>query len=496
MVDMLQHTALSAEQRRMLGTIHQSSLALLDILNDILDYSKIEADKLTIESIPTSLQEVLQGVLQLMQIAAQAKSIKLSLWVSPELPDWIYGDPSRLRQVLLNLVGNAIKFTHSSEEQHGRVALRVASGWRANGRPGLYLRISDNGIGIERDTMSRLFSPFTQADVSTARQFGGSGLGLSISQRLVELMGGRIKATSTPGRGSEFTVELPLFEAPAAAPGPDRQPAGPGLTPALPATQATGQRILLAEDNETNRDVLRAQLSLLGYSADVAVDGAAALALWQAGDYALLLTDCHMPRMDGFALTAAIRRAEGEGPRRPIIAVTANVMHGEAERCRAAGMDDYLSKPLRIQELQPMLAKWLAPRTPAPRAPAPAPAPAAQAPDTAPVWDSLALGELVGPDRAMQQRLLAKFLVNARAQVTELQRACEARDGPRVSRLAHPLKSSCRTVGAMRLGELCQRLEVSALAGDGDDCAKLGGPLLEAFGQVEKRIAAALQVPL
>ncbi|MCB8746068.1 PAS domain S-box protein [Rhodoferax sp. U2-2l] len=502
MVDMLQQTPLTDAQRRMLGTVHQSSLALLDILNDILDYSKIEAGKLAVESLPTQLHEVVQGVVQLMQTAARAKSIELSLWVSPQLPTWVWCDPTRLRQVLLNLVGNALKFTHSTPEKTGRVNVRVASGHRANGQAGLYLRISDNGIGIAPATLAKLFTPFTQADASTARRFGGSGLGLSISQRLVELMGGRIKAHSTDGEGSEFTVELPLREAPAQ--GPANSPFLTEPTPArLPVPHrplaADAPLILIAEDNETNRDVLREQLQLLGYRAEVAVDGTTALAMWQRGHYALLLTDCHMPNMDGFELTAAIRQLAPDGVHHPIIAVTANAMRGEAERCRAAGMDDYLIKPLRLQDLRPMLAKWLPnPASPPPQQPPEAPqtSPAAVAPGEPPVWDSLALSEIVGTNLAMQQRLLAKYLVSARAQAASLHRAAQAQDTTTVTGVAHTLKSASRTVGAMALGALCQQLEAAGAADDGPLCTTLGAQVPAAFMQAETKIAAALRFPV
>jgi len=495
MVDILQQTELSDEQRRMLDTIHQSSLALLDILNDILDYSKIEAGKLSVEDISTPLREVTQSVVQLLQTTARAKSIRLTLWVSPDLPAWVFCDPTRLRQVLLNLIGNALKFTHSRDGRTGRVALRVASGLRANGQLGLYLRISDNGIGIDPAVLARLFRPFTQADVSTARQFGGTGLGLSISQRLVELMGGRIKAHSTPGEGSEFTVELPLREAPAGTLSDalllPQSAAVAGTTPTpRPHAPARGHRILLAEDNETNRDVLQEQLRLLGYTADVAEDGAQALQMWQSRHYDLLLTDCHMPHMDGFELTAAIRQVPGNDSPRPIIAVTANAMQGEAARCMASGMDDYLSKPLRLHELSRMLTKWL-PQAPAPEPSKPDPNAAAQ-PQLAD-WDATMLSQLVGDNPAMQQRLLAKFLVNTRNQLTSLQNAAETGDTQVCTSIAHALKSASRTAGAMALGELCQQLETAGKANDLSACQRLSACLPTVFAVAELHIQAAQQ---
>jgi PAS domain S-box-containing protein len=500
MVDILQQSHLDNDQRRMLDTIYQSSLALLNIINDILDYSKIEAGKLSVENISTPLRDVTTGVVQLMQPGARAKDIDLSLWVSPELPNWVYSDPNRLRQVLLNLIGNAIKFTHTNATRAGHVAVRVASGIRVSGQAGLYVRISDNGIGMNDEAVAKLFTPFTQADAGIARQFGGTGLGLSISQRLVDLMGGRIKVHSKPNVGSEFTVELPLHEAP---PGEQQgqlaerrlhpRPATPGVAQA----QANGQLILLAEDNDTNREVLQEQLNLLGYASEVAADGSIALDKWRSGRFALLLTDCHMPQMDGFALTAAIRLAEGKtGPHKPIIAVTANAMQGEAQRCINSGMDDYLSKPLRLTELRTMLSKWLplGHDEPLPASPgdpgSAASTDSGSGMDALPIWDANALTDRVGGNAAMQQRLLAKFLISARRQAASLKIAAQNSDIAQLAAEAHTLKSAARTVGAMALGELCQQIETSARAGDKATCellaSRVPGTLAKAEEKIEK----------
>jgi len=371
MVDILQETPLTPEQRRMLDTIQQSSMALLQILNDILDFSKIEAGKLTVESIPTPLQEVASGVVQLIESVANAKALKLSVFVDPALPAWMLSDPVRLRQVLLNLLGNAIKFTRTFAGHVAQVDLRLQPCVFANGSPGVRLSVRDNGIGMDDKVVSKLFQPFTQGDESTARKFGGTGLGLSITKRLVDLMGGDITVTSTPGAGSEFVVQLPLLpcepsqaqQLPTQVPSPTerRNPAPRPTAPSVDEAVQTQRLILLAEDNETNRDVIQEQLRLLGYTCEVAEDGAVALQMWQAnpGRYALLLSDCHMPNLDGFGLTEAIRAAEPAGTHLPVIAVTASAMQGEAERCRERGMDDYLTKPLRMGVLRELLQKWL-----------------------------------------------------------------------------------------------------------------------------------------
>jgi PAS domain S-box-containing protein len=367
MVDVLQTTTLDPAQRRMLGTIHQSSMALLQILNDILDFSKIEAGKLEVESVPMQLREVAEGVMQLMATSPSALAVDLSFAMGPDLPDWMLGDAVRLRQVLFNLLGNAVKFVNTASGVTPQVVLRVEPCTRSDASPGVRLSVQDNGIGMAPEVVAKLFQPFTQADESTARKFGGTGLGLSITHRLVELMHGQVSVQSTLGAGSEFVVELPLHPC-----GPERAPAATDSvtqhstlrTPATPTVEEAAQAgclILLAEDNEINRDVIQEQLRLLGYACELAEDGAIALQMWQTDPdrYALLLTDCHMPNLDGFGLTEAIRVAEPAGARLPIIAITANAMQGEAQRCRDRGMDDYLSKPLRMQELAPVLKKWL-----------------------------------------------------------------------------------------------------------------------------------------
>ena len=485
MVDILQRTALRPDQARMLETIHQSSLALLNILNDILDFSKIEADKLDLENVPTHLRDVVEGVAQLMATQSVSRSVEVSVHVSPELPAWIYSDPTRLRQILLNLVGNAVKFSADLPLRTGLAVLRVEPVTLAGGGAGLRLRVTDNGIGMSPETLGKLFTPFSQADESVARRYGGTGLGLSICHRLVGMLGGEIQASSTIDVGTEFTVDLPLQEAPPGRASPSITQAGlnePGPAPSVDVAARNGQLILVAEDNETNRDVLREQLRLLGYAAEMAGDGERALQMWRDAQlsapnrYALLLTDCHMPRMNGFELSEAIRQSEPAGTRLPIIAITANAMQGEAQRCRERGMDDYLSKPLRLAELGAMLAKWM-----------PQVAHHAMAPDF-PVWNPATLNDLVGDNPAMHKRLLEKFLVNADKQVTAIDVAATAGDVSEAAGIAHTLKSAARSVGALALGELCQSIETSGKAGDAPACTKLAQGLAAAFA------AAALAI--
>ncbi|MBP8287700.1 MAG: response regulator, partial [Rhodoferax sp.] len=256
------------------------------------------------------------------------------------------------------------------------------------------------------------------------------------------------------------------------------------------------QLVLVAEDNETNRDVMHEQLRLLGYAAELAADGAQALAMWQSGRYALLLTDCHMPNLDGYDLTAQIRQAEAKGPRKPIIAVTANAMYGEAERCFAFGMDDYLSKPVRMDELARVLAKWLplsdmaAPGDRRLRV-GPPPAAATAAASTV-IWDNTTLAAAVGNNPTLLKRLLAKFLANATQQVQDAQDARASGDLDTLTRIAHTLKSAARAVGALALGELCQSLEAAARAVDHMACDAMCEELPTALGRADGRIQAYL----
>ncbi|QDL94252.1 PAS domain S-box protein (plasmid) [Paroceanicella profunda] len=493
MIDLLRDTGMDADQSAMLETARDSAFALLQIINDILDISKIEAGKMTMEVVGVEVQEVVEGVAETLALSAAQRGVRLSVHVAPDLPGQVLSDPVRLRQILFNLVGNAIKFTAGVEGRPRTVSLRAeATGTpRPDGRQMVRFTVRDTGIGISAEAIGRLFQPFSQSDSSTARRFGGTGLGLSICKTLSELMGGTITVTSTPEEGSCFTVDLPLMPDAAAAGAPSALPdltgltlgvmtlyadtadtvtayctrqgaetlrladlaalraAAPGLDvllisgalgpdivtpaltqyrvarpggpcvllstdpvgrrgPAVPGTVVTdarpvrrarllravavaagrldpaareetraapaprapspeaartaGRMVLVAEDNPSNRDVLRRQLERLGHACEITSNGVEALAAFRAapGAYGALLTDCHMARMDGFALASAIRAIEAGGPDRlPIIAVTANALQGEGPRCVAAGMDDFLPKPVDMARLRDVLGRWL-----------------------------------------------------------------------------------------------------------------------------------------
>lgn len=339
---LLSGTRLDPEQREFVETIQRSGDLLVRLLGDILDLSRIEAGRMVVERVAFDPGALLREIVELVRPRAVEKGLALDLDLDPALPARLGGDPVRLRQVLLNLVGNAVKFTAA-----GRVVVSVR-----REQDSARFTIADTGIGIAPDVLGGLFRPFTQADASTTRRFGGSGLGLSISKGLVERMGGTIGADSTPGQGSTFWFTLPLLE-----------PA----TPAAPAPAATpvtvrALRVLLAEDNPVNQRMAERMLQRLGHTVQVAPDGAAAVAAVLDGPFDLVLMDCQMPVLDGYEATRAIRDLTGERGRVPVIALTANALSGDREKCLDAGMDDYLPKPFRIEELAAMLARWAAVR--------------------------------------------------------------------------------------------------------------------------------------
>ena len=306
-----------------------------------------------IESLPFSLDSLVAGTVEAMLPQARRKHLELFTDPPDGGPDWISGDPTRVRQILYNLVGNAIKFTD-------RGFVRVGAFSRAGaGRTMLVtLIVADSGIGIDETTRARLFEPFTQADSSTTRRFGGTGLGLSIVRRVSQLMGGDVVVESIPGEGSRFTVTLSLAQA---EPAPVAvETTGQRLTTGLIQRPSTA-RLLVADDHPVNLEVILRQLELLGLSADIAEDGAAALALWQKTHHAIIMLDLHMPVLDGFGLAKAIQREEAKQklPRSALIAVTADVLAGKDTRCLASGMDGFLPKPISLAALTRILGRWI-----------------------------------------------------------------------------------------------------------------------------------------
>jgi len=633
MLDVLTHSRMSDDDRKMVDTISHSAHSLLGIINDILDFSKIEAGKLGLSESPIRVEHEFDAVCNLLDRVALDKQVELTMFFDPEIPEMLVGDALRLRQILTNLTNNALKFS-SGLDHIGRVYLRAELAKRDNDRVWVQFSITDNGIGIDEKTKARLFQPFEQAQGGTTRAYGGTGLGLVISQNLAELMGGAIEVESQVGEGSTFTVCLPftigdedrtttlpydltdletvvvcddpkyvddyiryLTHAGAKAYSVEELENGwdlireqslaepicmmvmeePGLKTAqeivdrLVANQpdkdvrlvqvvylsiergrrrharvlaenviqidrevltrrrllnavalstgritieemveekpdyidqpqpqtredaiAAGRLILVAEDNETNLEVIQRQLNLLGFTADLSKDGVEAFAKWQSGDYGLLLTDLHMPNRDGYDLTTLIRQMEHEQKteRIPIIALTANALKGEEERCLEIGMDGYLSKPVKLNLLRDTLQQWL----PNADEGVELEPDEQSSQDTEPeesnnnkgqAVDPSILTQIVGDDPALHKQFLEKFVGPASQTITEIHAAFEAGSAEQIGELGHKLKSSSRTIGANALADLCAELEVAGKADDWSRIKTLHSHLDMNFGEVK-----------
>ncbi len=351
MAELLRRTSLDAAQREQVETIGGAANALLSLLDDILDLAKIESGKMSLSESACDLRALLNEIARLFGPAASAKGLRFSLTLADGFPQWVTADGARLRQILVNLAGNAVKFTEQGE-------VTVEGSAVFDQRRQCYqarVTVRDTGIGIRAGDLPLLFRKFTQVETSAARRFGGTGLGLAISRQLAELMGGSVTAESEFGRGSRFVLELPLR--PAAAPLDPRGEEPPAVS------RLAGARVLVVEDNAVNQRVAVRMLEHLGCRPEVAADGRAAIRMVeQGGRYDLILMDCQMPVLDGFEATRELRRRESRGGRIPIIAMTASALEGDRQRCLAAGMDAYLSKPVTLSGLEAMLNAWLAPR--------------------------------------------------------------------------------------------------------------------------------------
>lgn len=587
-VDLLARSSLMAQQVDLVDTISDSANGLLRVIDDILDFSKIDAGKLTLESEPVSLRHEVESACAALAPVAVQKNVELLLYTAPDLPAWILSDSVRIRQILNNLVSNAIKF---SSKQTSRGIVKVSI--KRNSDNSVQMVVEDDGIGMEPAALDKLFQPFAQAESSTTRRFGGTGLGLSICRRLVELLEGSIEVTSTFGSGTNFTVMLP-FEEDLVTSRPPENPslegiscivvassnlagldiwsqylcyagakievcsdlvaarkmveAGtansiimsevdedtarawrqsfptnnrPGVTllqngqRRLPREITTGvtsidqtamtlrnflvsvaiaagkqgydvelepravedkrksidradaidmgQLILIAEDNEVNQKVVRRQLDLLGYAADVKDNGREALYAWKTGEYGLVLTDLHMPEMDGYELAESIRGFEEAGQRIPIIALTANALKDEKKRCIDRGMDDYLTKPISLDKLESSLRQWL-PKQPEhsktnDEGGANLGATISNDSDGLVTLDTAVLVSLIGDDEELVAEFLSEYRISLEEGAAKIRKAIEESDFDTLSAAAHKLKSSSRSVGALEIGEYCAILE-------------------------------------
>jgi two-component system sensor histidine kinase/response regulator len=352
MVNLLLDGELTRSQRGFAQNIKISADALLSIINDILDFSKIEAGKMTFEMINFELHETLEHMIELMTMQAREKELALRFSIKQGTSTHLFGDPTRLKQVLLNLISNAIKFT-----PQGKVSLEISQSSESEEEVELLFSVRDTGIGMSEEAQRKLFQSFSQADLSTTRRFGGTGLGLAICHKLVELMGGTIEVTSSPGNGSNFSFSLSFAKQRA-----DAIPQPIIKTQSLPfPVLPDGFRMLLAEDGKVNQIVAFQVLKKLGYTTEIVSNGREAVEAWVRNKYDIILMDCHMPDMDGYEATKRIRELEAEQNLEPtqIIAMTASAMRGDRELCLASGMDDYTTKPIDGHALGPALKKAL-----------------------------------------------------------------------------------------------------------------------------------------
>ncbi|WP_167305913.1 ATP-binding protein [Nocardioides euryhalodurans] len=455
LTDLLLRTDLDEDQRSLTDALHGAGLTLRAIINDILDLSKIEAGKLELEHVDFSVRATLDQTVRLLAGPAADKGLALVVEVAPEVPDYLRGDSTRLGQVIANLGSNAVKFTDSGE-------VRIEVGLASHHADAIELEVavSDTGPGIAPDAQQRLFDAFTQADPSTTRRHGGTGLGLTIARQLVGALGGRLTLESQLGRGSTFRFTADLD--PAIGTVHDPQRPTEGRRPA----DAPRARVLVVEDNQVNQMVAVGMLENGGFDAAVAGDGVEAVAAL-AGDhgFAAVLMDCRMPRMDGFAATRAIRTQERPGHRIPIIAMTASALEGERERCLDAGMDDFLTKPVDLARLERVLHQWISGHGESPATDVRREGtgvdegPELAGPDVVDVERIEMLHEMVKDGESLFQRSSGNFIAHARDHLGAIRAAVHERDAEALLASAHKLKGSALNLGLPRVGAAAYDLE-------------------------------------
>ncbi len=430
MIGMLLEGELTSEQRDQARTVEQSGEALLALINDTLDLSKIEAGKMELEESDFDIASSLQDMCKAFKFQAEFKGLRLQLDLDPAIPGFVIGDPGRLRQILNNLIANAIKFTSQGE-------VRVSAKSLANdeSRHRIRFEIRDSGIGMEEATLNKLFQPFTQADITTTRKYGGTGLGLSICKRLVDLMGGEIGVKSRVNDGSLFWFEIPFQRSQAVR---EKETAdGRSGT----RSWAANARVLVAEDNAANQHIAKRQLEKLGFHVDLVANGREALHALRTLPYDVVLMDCQMPEMDGYEATQTIRRDNQLPKAIPIIAMTANALKGDREKCLAAGMTDYISKPFKLTALEAVLKKHV----------------------RAPALDPETLTDLRELDQPGQppvfKELSEIFTSSAPTKLASIRAAFERKDFASARKELHQLKSSAGNLGAVEFSKLSQKME-------------------------------------
>lgn len=453
LLSLLQDMETSSEQGELVGASLQSARNLLTLLNDILDLSKIEANELTLETIPFDIVETVQNVIELFKPSAFQKLLFIDFIIDPSIPSKILGDQARFQQILTNLLGNALKFT-----DRGRIVLRLST-VNINDIPHIHLEVEDTGIGIPEDKHEAIFNKFTQADVSTARKYGGTGLGLAITKQLIEIMGGKISLKSQIGHGATFFVDLPF---PSATDTGDSMSEKTKITLNTKAQQDISHcKLLIVDDHPVNLLFMRKALKKLGITAiDEAASGQEALYKVAQQDYDLIFMDCQMPEIDGFEASTRIRAMPGRATV-PIIAVTADAMKGARERCLESGMNDYISKPIEIERLQIALNEWLYKQDNVSDGNIPAeeniPAPVSQ--DNLMDWDHFRM--FTDGDVDEEKQLISMFMSYATESLHDLKKNIETKDTEQWRKAAHKLKGSAANLGAKPLAEACHAAELT-----------------------------------
>jgi signal transduction histidine kinase len=483
MAGLLLDTGLDAHQRDLAETVMRSAEGLLTVVNDILDFSKIEAGKLELELLDFELRRVLTEACDLLRPKFAGKGIELRFDVEPAVPDLVRGDPVRLRQIVLNLLSNALKFT-----ERGHVALRVANKPPEGQRMRLAFEVEDTGIGIPAERRDKLFKVFSQVDSSTTRKYGGTGLGLAISQQLAGMMGGRIEVESEEGRGSRFFFDA-LLDPPASTDAPEHRPID---TPAALVQAHVAKlsaappdrsqvKILLAEDNVVNQRVAQSLLRKLGYTCVVTDNGQRAVDALLETRFHLVLMDCQMPEMDGFEATRVIRAREGRsGQHVPIVAMTANAMSGDREQCLEAGMDDYIAKPVNPQALEAVIERWTRDETERPL-------------DHRELPLDRESFEQLKKSAERRGESLAERIDGFLAQVPELLRSIETAaaggDLEAVGRGARELEQRCEDLAARRMVRLLFELGMLARMGEREALQAAVGGVTAEFERVSEALA-------
>ena len=474
MLELLSYSKLSFDQREMLAAARESSGSLLTLIDDILDFSKIEVGKLEIHPEPCSVARLVDGVNTTFEHVASSKGLLLTRRIDPALWPAHLIDPSRLRQILTNLVSNAIKFTHD-----GTVSLEVKVLETSEARQKLSFSVHDSGIGMSAETQRHLFEPFQQGESDTSRRYGGTGLGLAISRQLIELMGGTIQVTSTEGLGTRVSVTLAAEQASVSATRDGEHSFSSECAPVALAAPA-GTKLLIVDDHPVNLAMLKRQLKVLGLEADTAASGTEALAKWRRQGHNLVITDLQMPEMDGYSFARAIRAEQDQAMRKPtVVAFTANT-HSEAlEQCMAAGMDDYLTKPAELVTLRAKLAQWLGSDAPLRSAPSARPA---RAPDGNPI-DRARIQELAGGPQGIAE-VLEELESGVRADIAALQVALESANCEALRRAAHRIKGSALTIGAEHLATLAARVVDAPASVDAPQLMSSANALLDELERV------------